>query len=74
MTYSIKISLVGLSGSGKTTTLKALCPDAFLMAEQQRMPTEVEAKAWQISTNTPIPTSSVPNFAQLIFNSKYKKV
>ena len=72
MPYSLKISLVGLSGSGKTTSLKALCPDAYLLSEAERSPTEDEAKAWQIGLDEKIPTSRIPNFAQIVLDENCK--
>ena len=72
MPYSLKISLVGLSGSGKTTTLKALCPDAYLLSEGERPPTEDEAKAWKVGLDEKIPTSRIPNFAQIVLDENCK--
>ena len=72
MTRSIKISLVGLSGSGKTTALKAISRDAYLSAETMRAPTEQEAEAWNVNMNSDIPTSSVPNFAQVMLDKNCK--
>lgn len=70
MPFTIRVSLAGLSGAGKTETLKSLCPDAYLVAEEERTPTKEEAEAWEISLDTKIPTSKVPNFGNLILNEK----
>lgn len=70
MTKYLKISLVGLEGSGKTTTLKALNPNAYIQDSLKREITEIEAKAWKKSIGTKIPTTTVPNFTHIKFNNK----
>ncbi|MHA1314508.1 MAG: GTPase domain-containing protein [Candidatus Helarchaeota archaeon] len=71
--FSLKISLVGASGAGKTTTLKLLCKkDIFLISEQQRAPTEQEIEAWEVSTNTRVSTSAMPNFGKVVLDEHCK--
>jgi len=73
MTYSIKIMLSGLSGAGKTTTLKLLVKNCHLLGEQQRMPTKVEQEAWNLAMDQMIPTSMYTNFGILIATPNYQK-
>lgn len=70
----LKISLVGLSGAGKTTTLKFINPNAFIMDSQVREITEMEAEAWEMTIGTRIPTTTVPNFSHIIINDDGKIV
>ena len=72
MVIQIKISLVGLSGAGKTTFLKSISPKAYLMAETQRPITDLEMKAWQMAAGTKVSSSMVPNFAHIVVNKKFK--
>ena len=72
MVIQIKISLVGLSGAGKTTFLKSISPKAYLMAETQRPITDLEMKAWQVAAGTRVSSSMVPNFAHIVLNKKFK--
>jgi len=72
MVIQIKISLVGLSGAGKTTFLKSISPKAYLMAETQRPITDLEMKAWQVAAGTKVSSSMVPNFAHVVVNKKFK--
>ncbi len=72
MVIQVKISLVGLSGAGKTTYLKGISPKAYLMAETQRPITDLEMKAWQMAGGTKVTSSMVPNFAHIVVNKKYK--
>jgi len=67
MTFVYKISLVGLSGAGKTTTLKAISPNsAYVFSESKRPITKEEARAWKVATGTKVDTTIVPcNFATL---------
>ncbi|MHA1276287.1 MAG: ADP-ribosylation factor-like protein [Candidatus Helarchaeota archaeon] len=66
MTYSIKVMLSGLSGAGKTTSLKLLVKNAHLLGEQQRMPTLAEKQAWNLATGEMVPTSMYTNFGVLV--------
>lgn len=70
MTYMIKISLVGLSGAGKTTTLKQINPSAFIMDTQVRNISELEAEAWKKTIGTQVPTTTVPNFTHVVVNDE----
>ena len=73
MPYTIKISLMGLSGSGKTTTLKSLTKEsAYLMCEQKRPPSEEEMKAWRVAADYEVPTSSVPNFGNVVLRPNFE--
>lgn len=74
MPFTIKISLIGLSGSGKTTTLRSLAKErAYLMCEQKRPPSEEEMKAWRVAADVEVPTSAVPNFGNLILRPNFEK-
>jgi GTPase SAR1 family protein len=66
MTQTIKIALVGLSGAGKTTTLKNLCKNVFLSGEMQRFPTREEARAWDIPESKHISTSLFVNIGTVV--------
>jgi GTPase SAR1 family protein len=66
MTYSIKVMFSGLSGAGKTTSLKLLVKNAHLLGEQQRMPTPAEQQAWNLATGEMVPTSMYTNFGVLV--------
>ncbi|NVM54679.1 MAG: hypothetical protein HWN66_13325 [Candidatus Helarchaeota archaeon] len=72
MTYSIKVILSGLSGVGKTTTLKVLVKNCHLLGEQQRMPTKEEQDAWNLAMDQMIPTSMYTNFGILIATPNYQ--
>jgi len=72
MPFMYKISLVGTSGAGKTTTLKALSPNAYIFSEMKRKTTEIEAKAWKISMGTEINTTVVPNFLPLLLDKRHR--
>ncbi len=72
MTYSIKVMLSGLSGAGKTTTLKLLVKNCHLLGEQQRMPTKEEQEAWKLALGKMVPTSMYTNFGILIITPDYK--
>lgn len=72
MTYSIKVMLSGLSGAGKTTTLKLLVKNCHLLGEQQRMPTKEEQEAWKLLMNEMVPTSMYTNFGILIATPDYQ--
>lgn len=72
MTYSIKIMMSGLSGAGKTTTLKLLIPNAHLLGEQKRIPTKEEQDAWRLATDQMISTSMYTNFGILIATPDYQ--
>jgi len=69
MTFVLKVCLVGMSGSGKTTTLKSLCNDAFVSAENQRFPTKEESIAWEIPEDKKISTSLFVNFGSVKVNN-----
>jgi GTPase SAR1 family protein len=64
----------GLSGAGKTTSLKLLVKNAHLLGEQQRAPTKEEQQAWNLATSEMVPTSMYTNFGVLVvtpdFNTK----
>lgn len=64
--------LSGLSGAGKTTTLKVLVKNCHLLGEQQRMPTKEEQEAWHLATGEMIPTSMYTNFGILIVSPNYE--
>ena len=72
MTYSIKVMFSGLSGAGKTTSLKLLVKSAHLLGEQQRMPTKEEQEAWQLATGEMVPTSMYTNFGVLILTPDFR--
>ncbi|HUY01009.1 MAG TPA: ADP-ribosylation factor-like protein [Candidatus Deferrimicrobium sp.] len=72
MTYSIKIMLSGLSGAGKTTTLKILVKNAHLLGEQKRAPTKFEQEAWHLATEELVSTSMYTNFGILIVTPNYE--
>ncbi len=65
--------LSGLSGAGKTTTLKLLVKNCHLLGEQQRMPTKEEQQAWNLAMDQMIPTSMYTNFGILIATPDYDK-
>jgi len=65
--------LSGLSGAGKTTTLKLLVKNCHLLGEQQRMPTPEEQKAWNLALGQMVPTSMYTNFGILIVTPDYKE-
>jgi len=62
----------GLSGAGKTTTLKLLIPNAHLLGEQKRRPTKEEQDAWRLAMDQMIPTSMYTNFGILIVTPDYE--
>lgn len=66
MTRLMKIALVGLSGAGKTTTLKNLCKNVFLSGEMERLPTPDEAKAWDLPEDENISTTLFCNIGTVI--------
>lgn len=72
MTYSIKVILSGLSGAGKTTTLKILVKNAHLLGEQQRMPTKDEQEAWNLAMGQMVTTSMYTNFGILIITPNFQ--
>jgi len=72
MTYSIKVILSGLSGAGKTTSLKLLVKTPHLLGEQQRKPTKQEQEAWKLATNEMVPTSMYTNFGVLIVTPNFE--
>lgn len=63
--------LSGLSGAGKTTTLKLLVKNCHLLGEQQRMPTKEEQDAWKLATDQMISTSMYTNFGIMIITPDY---
>lgn len=63
--YSWKITLGGPSGAGKTTTLVLCCgKNAYLLAEEKRMPNSKEIEAW--GSDKPVSTSWYPNYGGVI--------
>ena len=72
MTYSIKIMFSGLSGAGKTTTLKLLVKNAHLLGEQKRTPTKEEQEAWHIATDQLVSTSMYTNFGILVTSPNFE--
>lgn len=70
MTRIIKIVLLGLTGSGKTTTLKVITDKVFLASEMNRLPTKDESIAWGIPEDEPISTSIGNNYGSVNVNDK----
>ena len=62
----------GLSGAGKTTSLKILVKNCHLLGEQQRAPTKQEQEAWNLAMDQMVPTSMYTNFGILIATPNYK--
>ncbi len=64
--------LSGLSGAGKTTSLKLLVKNAHLLGEQKRMPTKEEQEAWNLAMGEMVPTSMYTNFGILVVTPNFK--
>ncbi len=64
--------LSGLSGAGKTTSLKLLVKTAHLLGEQKRMPTKEEQETWKLAMGEMVSTSMYTNFGILIVTPNFK--
>ncbi len=64
--------LSGLSGAGKTTSLRLMVKNAHLLGEQQRMPTKDEQEAWNLALGDMISTSMYTNFGVLVVSPDFQ--